>query len=115
MVLVSLDVIVDQGIGNAGTQTLTTVDRSEEQIMRTARRFVKDESGITMALAIIMIVLIGVMGAGLLTFVSRDLNTVIEENRGQRAFEMADAGIDGRQTPALLRLQRRHQLSEILQ
>ena len=61
--------------------------------MRTARRLVKDESGMTMALAVIMIVLIGVMGAGLLTFVSRDLNTVIEENRGQRAFEVADAGI----------------------
>lgn len=61
--------------------------------MRTARRFVNDESGMTMALAIMMIVLLGVMGAGLLTFVSRDLNTVTEENRGQRAFEMADAGI----------------------
>jgi hypothetical protein len=40
-----------------------------------------------------MIVLIGVMGAGLLTFVSSDLNSVIEENRGQRAFELADAGV----------------------
>lgn len=47
-----------------------------------------------MALAIIMIVLIGVMGAGLLTFVSKDLNTVTEENRGQRAFELADAGVN---------------------
>ena len=61
--------------------------------MRTARRFVNDESGMTMALAVIMIVLLGVMGAGLLTFVSRDLNTVTEENRGQRAFEVADAGV----------------------
>jgi hypothetical protein len=61
--------------------------------MKTVRRFVRDESGITMGLAIIMIVLLGVMGAGLLTFVSRDLNTVVEENRGQRAFEVADAGI----------------------
>ena len=61
--------------------------------MRTVRRFVRDESGMTMGLAIIMILLLGVMGAGLLTFVSRDLNTVIEENRGQRAFEIADAGI----------------------
>ena len=61
--------------------------------MRTARRLVKDEAGMTMALAIIMIVLLGVMGAGLLTFVSRDLNTVVEENRGQRAFEMTDAGV----------------------
>src|SRR5215208_6134150 len=61
--------------------------------MRTLRRLVKDEAGMTMGLAIIMIVLLGVMGAGLLTFASRDLNTVVEENRGQRAFEMADAGI----------------------
>src|SRR5215210_2469762 len=61
--------------------------------MATAQRFVKDESGMTLALAVIMIVLLGVMGAGLLTFVMRDLNTVVEDNRGQRAFEMADAGI----------------------
>jgi hypothetical protein len=46
-----------------------------------------------MALAIMMILLLGVMGAGLLTFVSRDLNTAVEQNRGQRAFEIADAGI----------------------
>ena len=58
-----------------------------------ARRFVNEESGMTLALALIMIVLIGVMGAGLLTFVNRNMNTVIEENRGQRAFEVADAGI----------------------
>jgi hypothetical protein len=61
--------------------------------MRAARRFVKDESGMTMVLAIIMIVLLGVMGAGLLTFADRDLNTVAEQNRGQKAFEVADAGI----------------------
>ena len=61
--------------------------------MKIARRLVADESGMTLALAIMMIVIIGVMGAGLLTFVNSDLNTVKEENRGQRAFEMADAGI----------------------
>jgi hypothetical protein len=61
--------------------------------MRTARRFVNDESGMTMALAVIMMVVLGVMGAGLMTFVMRDLDTVVEENRGQQAFEMADAGI----------------------
>jgi hypothetical protein len=61
--------------------------------MRTLRRLLKDESGMTMGLAVIMILLLSVMGAGLLTFVSRDLNVVIEENRGQRAFEVADAGI----------------------
>ena len=62
--------------------------------MRTARRFVNDEYGVALPLAMILIILIGVMGAGLLTFTSRDLNTAIEENRGQRAFEMADAGIE---------------------
>jgi hypothetical protein len=61
--------------------------------MGTARRFVNEESGVTLALSLIMIVLISVMGAGLLTFVNRNMNTVIEENRGQRAFELADAGI----------------------
>jgi hypothetical protein len=69
--------------------------------MRTARRLVRDESGMTMGLAIIMIVLIGVMGAGLLTFVSRDLNTVVEENRGQRAFGMSDAGVQAAQRQLL--------------
>ena len=62
--------------------------------MRTLRRLVKDESGMTLAMAVIMIVLLGAMGAGLLTFVMTDLNTVVEENRGQRAFGVADAGIE---------------------
>src|SRR5215218_10479007 len=62
--------------------------------MGTVRRFVSDESGMTLALAMVMILLIGVMGAGLLTFVNSDLNTMTEENRGQRAFEAADAGIE---------------------
>lgn len=57
------------------------------------RRLLGDESGMTMSLAIIMIVLIGVMGAGLLTFVQRDLETVVEVNRGQKALELADVGI----------------------
>lgn len=56
-------------------------------------RLIREESGMTMGLVIIMIVLIGVMGAGLLTFVSTDLNTVVEVNQGQRAFEAADAGV----------------------
>jgi hypothetical protein len=58
-----------------------------------ARRFVRDESGMTLGLAMMMILLMGVMGAGLLTFVSKDLNTVLEDNRAQRAFEVADAGV----------------------
>jgi hypothetical protein len=61
--------------------------------MRTVRRLRKDESGMTMGLALIMIVLLGTMGAGLLTFASGDLNAVLEVNRAQRAFELADAGV----------------------
>jgi len=61
--------------------------------MKMARRFVKDELGATLALSMMMIVLLGIMGAGLLTFVSRDMNSVIEENRGQRALGLADAGV----------------------
>lgn len=58
------------------------------------RRFIDDESGMTMGLVVIMIVLIGVMGAGLLTFVSRDLNSVVEVSQGQRAQEISDAGLE---------------------
>lgn len=56
-------------------------------------RLVKDESGVAMGLAIITMVLIGVMGAGLLAFVVTDLDAVVEVNQGQRAFEMAEAGV----------------------
>jgi hypothetical protein len=41
--------------------------------MKTARGFVRDELGATMPLAMAMIVILGIMGAGLLTFVGRDL------------------------------------------
>ena len=58
------------------------------------RRVVEDESGMVMGLAVIMVALIGVMGAGLLTLVVTDLHATIEANRGQRAFEMADAGVE---------------------
>jgi hypothetical protein len=37
--------------------------------------------------------LIGVMGAGLLTFVRSDLEAVIEVNQGQKALGLADAGV----------------------
>lgn len=61
--------------------------------MKEMRRLIEDESGMTMGLAVIMIVLIGVMGAGLLTFVQRDLEAVVEVNQGQKALEMADTGV----------------------
>jgi Tfp pilus assembly protein PilX len=56
-------------------------------------RLIKEEAGMTMGLVVIMIVLIGVMGAGLLTFVQRDLESVVAVNQGQRAFDVADAGV----------------------
>jgi hypothetical protein len=65
-------------------------------------RFLREEAGMTMALAVIMIVLIGVMGAGLLVFVQRDLESVLEVNRGQRAAELADTGVQAAQRQLLL-------------
>lgn len=66
------------------------------------RRLIKDESGMTMGLTVIMIVLIGVMGAGLLTFVNRDLESVVEVNQGQRGLEMADAGVEAAKSNLLV-------------
>lgn len=57
-------------------------------------RFIRDESGIALGLAVIMIVLIGVMGAGLLVFVRNDLEAVVEVNQGQRALESANVGVE---------------------
>jgi hypothetical protein len=61
--------------------------------MKAVRRLVRDESGMTMGLVVITMALIGVMGAGLLVFVQRDLESVLEVNQGQKALEMADAGV----------------------
>lgn len=58
------------------------------------RRLFREEAGMTMGLVVIMILLIGVMGAGLLTFVQRDLESVVQVNQGQRALEIADVGIE---------------------
>jgi hypothetical protein len=52
-----------------------------------------DESGVALGLAVIMVVLVGAMGAGLLTFVRSDLEAVVEVNQGQRALSLADAGV----------------------
>ncbi|CAN5888355.1 hypothetical protein BH23ACT11_BH23ACT11_16060 [soil metagenome] len=71
-------------------------------------RFLKDESGIALGLAVIMIVLIGVMGAGLLVFVRNDLMAVVEVNRGQKAFEIADAGVEAARRRLLADSRRQH-------
>jgi len=47
-----------------------------------------------LGLAIIVVVIVGVMGAGLLTFVATDLQAVVAVNRGGQAFELAEAGIE---------------------
>jgi hypothetical protein len=56
-------------------------------------RLRRDESGVALGLAVIMIVLVGVMGAGLLTFLRSELEAVVEVNQGQRALSLADAGV----------------------
>ncbi len=61
-------------------------------------RLVAEESGMTMGLTVIMIVLVGVMGAGLLTFVQGDMGSLANDNQGERAFEMAAAGAQAAKT-----------------
>jgi hypothetical protein len=56
------------------------------------KQLLRDESGVALGIAIMVMVIIGVMGAGLLVFVRNDLEAVIEVNQGQRAFDIADAG-----------------------
>ncbi|MGH3087324.1 MAG: hypothetical protein ACRDSJ_08405 [Rubrobacteraceae bacterium] len=57
------------------------------------RKLVEDETGVALGLAIMVVVVVGVMGAGLLVFARNDLESVIRANQGQRAFYAADAGI----------------------
>jgi hypothetical protein len=42
----------------------------------------------------VTLMVIGVMGAGLLTFVSADLQAVVAVNRGEQAFQLAEAGVE---------------------
>jgi type II secretory pathway component PulK len=58
------------------------------------RRLLSEERGMALGLAIIVVVIVGVMGAGLLTFVATDLEAVVAVNRGEQAFELAEAGIE---------------------
>jgi type II secretory pathway component PulK len=58
------------------------------------RRLLPEERGMALGLAIIVVVIVGVMGAGLLTFVATDLQAVVAVNRGGQAFELAEAGIE---------------------
>src|SRR3712207_5254342 len=58
------------------------------------RHFLPEERGMALGLAIIVVVIVGVMGAGLLTLVATDLEAVVAVNRGEQAFELAEAGIE---------------------
>lgn len=55
-------------------------------------RLRRDETGAALGLAVILVVLIGVLAAGLLAVLRSDLEGVIQANRGQRALQMAEAG-----------------------
>jgi hypothetical protein len=57
-------------------------------------RLLPEERGMVLGLAIIVVVIVGVMGAGLLTLVATDLEAVVAVNRGEQAFESAEAGIE---------------------
>lgn len=55
-------------------------------------RIFRDESGVALGLAVILVFLLGVLAAGLLAVVRSDLESVVSANRGQGAFGLADAG-----------------------
>jgi Tfp pilus assembly protein PilX len=63
-------------------------------MMSALKRLAREEAGMTMGLALMVIVLVGVMGAGLLVFARSNLEGVVESNRGQQAAELADAGLE---------------------
>ena len=47
----------------------------------------------TMGLTIMMVVVVGVLGAGLLTFVQSDLESVTKSNGGHKALQVAETGV----------------------
>ena len=56
------------------------------------RHLWRDESGMALGLAVVVVVLVGVMAAGFLAVVRSDLESTVSMNRGQNAFDLADAG-----------------------
>ena len=57
-------------------------------------RLAREEKGMALGLAVILVALVGVLAAGLLTFVAADLDALVEANQGRQAFELAEAGIE---------------------
>jgi type II secretory pathway component PulK len=58
------------------------------------QRLLTEQRGMALGLAIIVVVIVGVMGAGLMTLVATDLEAVLAVNRGEQALELAEAGIE---------------------
>ena len=58
------------------------------------RCLLREERGMALGLAVIVVVIVGAMGAGLRTFVATDLQAIVAVNRGEQAFELAEAGIE---------------------
>jgi len=56
-------------------------------------RPLREESGVALGLAVIVVLLLGMLAAGLLAVVRADLEGAVQANRGQRAFNLADAGV----------------------
>jgi hypothetical protein len=54
--------------------------------------FRRGESGVALGLAVIVVLLLGVLAAGLLAVVRADLEGAVQTSKGQRAFDLADAG-----------------------
>ena len=52
----------------------------------------QEESGVALGLAVIVVFLLGILAAGLLAVVRADLEGAVQTTRGQRAFDLADAG-----------------------
>ena len=57
-------------------------------------RLAREEKGMALGVAVILVALVGVLAAGLLTFVAADLDALVEANRGRQVFELAEAGIE---------------------
>ena len=57
-------------------------------------RLLPEHRGMALGLAIIVVVIVSVMGAGLMTIVATDLEALVAVNRGKQAFELAEAGIE---------------------
>ncbi|HEX5850355.1 MAG TPA: hypothetical protein VFY59_14255 [Rubrobacter sp.] len=57
-------------------------------------RLRREERGMVLGLTIIIVLVVGVMGAGLLTFVSADLQSIVAVNKGEQALQLAEAGIE---------------------